>query len=131
MSVADKRTEILNVLRSVSSRPMQNENAVWRDIEVVMARQSFAHCPWNPKKEIDACVYALALVYTHATGIMPAFTNCESPTRFERFLLSIPMPPEFRITRNRIKAAIRRLDAKRNPAFADDLRMIENQHAAE
>ena len=131
MSLADKKDEILSLLRRASRRPLRDESAVWRDIEAVIAHSGPGQCSWNPKREIDECVYALALVYAYHVGAMPAFTNSESPTLFESFLQAIPMPTEFRITRNRIKASIRRLDAKRNPAFARDLQLMGTHYAAE
>jgi len=131
MSLDDKRDEILSLLRHASRRHSLDENAVWRDIAAIIAHSGSEQCSWNPKKEIDDCVYALALVYAYHAGAMPAFTNGESPTLFESFLQAIPMPAEFRITRNRIKASIRRLDAKRNPGFARDLQLMGAHHAAE
>ena len=131
MSLADKKNEILSLLRHASRRPLLDENAVWRDIEAIIAHSGSEQCSWNPKKEIDDCVYALALVYAYHAGAMPAFTNSERPTLFEGFVQAIPMPAGFRITRNRIKASIRRLDAKRNPIFARDLQSMGAAHAAE
>jgi hypothetical protein len=115
------KAQILSVLNAASAKLSVDEACAWRDIEFVLSKDWSDQCGWNPKRQIDDCVYALALVFSYHTGIMPAFTNCESATWFEKFLLCIPMPAAFRITRNRIKAAIRRLDAKRNPSFARDL----------
>jgi hypothetical protein len=131
MSLSDKRTEILFALRSASRQPLGDETAIWREIETVMERARLEQCGWNPKAEIDKCIHALALVYARHTGARPAFTNCDSGTRFERFILAIPMPVQFRITRNRIKASIRRIDAPRNPAFAQGLYSRTTSHAAE
>jgi hypothetical protein len=131
MPLSDNKTEILSALRSASRLPLGDETAIWRDIETVMARARLEKCGWNPKTEIDRCIYALALIYAQRTGARPAFTNCDSGTRFERFLLAIPMPDQFRITRNRIKASIRRMDAPRNPAFARRPLPGRAQHATE
>ena len=62
---------------------------------------------------------------------MPGFTNSESETRFERFAHSIPVPAELKLTRNFLKACIRRVDAKRNPQFARDLESRGGRRAAE
>ena len=131
MPLSDKRMEILSALRSASRQPLGDEAAIWREIEIVMERAWQEKCGWNPKAEIDKCIYALALIYVRCTGARPAFTNCDSGTRFERFVLAIPMPAQFRITRNRIKASIRRIDAPRNPAFAPNLFSRTPPHAAE
>lgn len=123
MSLADKKNEILSLLRHASRRPSLDEEAAWHDIEAAMASACATNSK-NPKKEIDDCVYALALVYACYSDALPAYTNCDSPTIFERFVLAVPMPAGFRITQNRIKASIHRLDAKRNPAFARDLKLM-------
>lgn len=131
MPLSDKRTEILSALRAASRHPLGDEAAIWHEIEFVMERAQQEECGWNPKAEIDRCIHALALIYAHHTGARPAFTNCDSGTRFERFILAIPMPVQFRITRNRIKASIRRIDAPRNPAFAENALAGTPPHAAE
>ncbi|MGZ5921631.1 MAG: hypothetical protein ACXWLJ_05105 [Rhizomicrobium sp.] len=114
------KEEVLAVLRA-ASRGIADEVQACRDIEAQIAAKRGISGHWNPKQEIDECVYALALVFSHHTGSMPAYTNGERPTLFEQFLVALPLPAEYRMTRNRIKAAIRRLDAKRNPAFKHDL----------
>jgi hypothetical protein len=131
MPLSDKRTEILSALRAASRHPLGDKTAIWREIEIVMERAQLEECGWNPKTEIDRCIHALALIYAHHTGARPAFTNCDAGTRFERFILVIPMPVQFRITRNRIKASIRRIDAPRNPAFARNQFSRTTPHAAE
>lgn len=124
MSFTDKRDEVLSLLRHMTQRPLQDEAGVWREIEAATALKGPAPPDAKFKKEIDDCIYALALVYARHVGAMPAFSNGDRPTRFEQFVLAVPMPTEFRITPNRIKAAIRRLDAKHNSAFARDLRTL-------
>jgi hypothetical protein len=131
MSPADRRQDILSLLRQMAKRPLVDENAIWREIETATGPAGSGQFDGKFKKELDDCIYALALVYAHYVGAMPAFSNSDRPTRFEKFVLAIPMPTEFRITPNRIKASIRRLDAKRNPAFARDLQLMALRHAAE
>ena len=131
MPLSDKKTEILSALRSACRHPLGDETAIWHEIESVMDRARLEKCDWNPKAEIDRCIHALALIYAHHTGARPAFTNCDSGTRFERFILAIPMPAQFRIARNRIKASIRRIDSPRNPAFTGNQFSRTTPHAAE
>jgi hypothetical protein len=69
----------------------------------------------------------LALIYSHQTGLLPAFSNCDNETRFERFVFALPAPPRLQLTRNRLKAAIRRLNLKRNPDFARDLDALNDR----
>src|ERR1019366_8324189 len=131
MPLSEKRMEILSALRSASRRPLGDEAAIWHEIEAVMERAQSEVCGWNPKVEIDRCISALALIYARHAGARPAFTNCDRGTRFEHFILAIPMPVQFRITPNRIKASIRRIDLPRNPDFANILFSGEVPHAAE
>ena len=83
------------------------------------------------KLRIDRYIYQLGLLYASQTGAMPAFTNGESETRFERFVHAVPAPPDLRLTRHLVKAAIRRLDAKRNSQFARDLENLNARSAAD
>ena len=131
MLLADKRERILSLLRGMSRHPLPDENAVWHEIETALAHVDSGKANGKSKQELDDCVYALALVYTHYVGAMPAFSNSDRQTRFEKFVLTVPMPIEFRVTPNRIKASIRRLDAKHNPSFARDLQRMADLHAPE
>ncbi|MGZ5925904.1 MAG: hypothetical protein ACXWLJ_04435 [Rhizomicrobium sp.] len=111
---------------------MRNEEAAWRAIEMAVARASDPdHPPANRKARLEEYIYQLSLIYVHQTGAMPGFTNSESETRFERFAFAIPVPAELKITRNLIKAAIRRLDAKHNSRFANDLKAMQGEDMAE
>ncbi len=131
MLLADKREEILSLLHSMSRRLLPDENVVWHEIETALAHNDSGKADGKFKKELDDCVYALALVYAHYVGAMPAFSNGGRSTKFEKFVLAVPMPMEFRITPNRIKASIRRLDAKHNPSFARDLKRMADLHVQE
>jgi hypothetical protein len=131
MSLAGKRQDILSLLRQMANRPLVDETAVWSEIEMAIEPTGSGQLDRQFKKEIDNCIYALALVYAHYVGALPAFSNSDRQTRFERFVLAIPIPKQFRITPNRIKASIRRLDPKRNPTFARDLKLMALRHAAE
>ena len=130
MQLSSKRTEILSALRQASRRPLHDEDAIWREIEAVMEAAAKERCGWNPKAEIDKCIHALALIYACSTGARPAFTNCESGTRFEHFVRAIPMPAQFRITRNRIKASIRRIVPPRDTGFTRRILVRTTPHAA-
>ncbi len=105
---------------------------IWRDIERAVSGISDGAGPDGDRKaRIERYVYELCLIYADQTGAMPGFTNSESETRFERFAHSIPVPAELKLTRNFLKACIRRVDAKRNPQFASDLESRGGRRAAE
>jgi hypothetical protein len=129
MQLSNKRDEILSALRHAARGPLRDEDAIWLEIETVMDAAANEQCGWNPKTEIDRCIHALALIYACSTGARPAFTNCESGTRFEHFVMAIPMPAQFRITRNRIKASIRRVVAPRDSGFTRRILARTTPHA--
>lgn len=128
MDLGKHRDEILKALRGRAE--LRDEEAAWRAIE--RAASAVAEGQDGDRKvRIEQYVYELCLIYAHQTGAMPGFTNSESETRFERFANAIPVPADLRLTRNYLKACIRRVDAKRNPQFARDLEMRGGQSAAE
>lgn len=132
MSLGKHRDEILKALCPGKHAVLRDEDAAWRDIErAVSGVCDDAKPDADRKARIERYVYELCLIYAHQTGAMPAFTNSESETRFERFANSIPVPAELKLTRNYLKACIRRVDAKRNPQFARDLESKGGRNAAE
>jgi hypothetical protein len=132
MGLGKHRDEILAALRGVRRAPLRDEDAAWSAIEkAVMRATDPTHGEADRKARLDEYIYRLSLIYTHQTGALPGFTNSESETRFERFVFIIPVPAELKITRNLIKAGIRRLDAKHNPQFASDLKTLRGEDAAE
>jgi hypothetical protein len=130
MTLNDHQEAILAALRSVCRTALRDENGAWRDIATASDRLSDPGGP-DRKARLDRYIYDLGLIYAHQTGAMPGFTNSESETRFERFVAAIPMAAEWKVTRNLIKACIRRIDAKRNPEFARDLENKGRENAAE
>ncbi|MBS0279596.1 MAG: hypothetical protein JSR25_00420 [Proteobacteria bacterium] len=132
MSLGKHRDEILKALCPGKHAVLRDEEAAWRDIERAVSGISDGAGPDGDRKvRIERYVYELCLIYAHQTGAMPGFTNSESETRFERFAHSIPVPAELKLTRNFLKACIRRVDAKRNPQFARDLESRGGRRAAE
>ncbi len=132
MGLGKFREQILAVLRAACRVPLRDEEAAWRSIEKVMAQVSSPNLDGADRKaRLEEYVYQLSLIYAHQTRAMPGFTNSESETHFERFAFAIPVPAELKITRNLIKAAIRRLDAKHNPRFGSDLKAMRGEDAAE
>ena len=120
MDLGKHRDEILKSLRGRTN--LRDEDDAWRAIErAVSAVGDGAGQDGDRKARIEHYVYELCLIYAHQTGAMPGFTNSESETRFERFAYSIPVPADLKLTRNYLKACIRRVDAKRNPNIARDL----------
>jgi hypothetical protein len=128
MDLDKHRDEILKALRGRAE--LRDEAAAWRAIARAVLAVADGQ-DGNRKARIEQYVYELCLIYAHQTGAMPGFTNSESETRFERFAHSIPVPAELKLTRNYLKACIRRVDAKRNPQFARDLETRGGQSAAE
>jgi hypothetical protein len=132
MDLDKHRDEILKALRMGKRDELRDEGAAWRAIErAVSGILDGAGRGADRKARIERYVYELCLIYAHQTGAMPGFTNSESETRFERFANSIPVPAELKLTRNYLKACIRRVDAKRNPQFARDLEERGGKSAAE
>ena len=127
-----QKAVILGLLKAACRGELRDEEEAWSAIELVLAGAADPHQADKDQKErLDQYIYALSLIYAHQTGAMPGFTNGENETRFERFVYAIPVPAGLRLTRNLVKAAIRRLDAKRNPRFAKDLRALKDISAAE
>jgi len=130
MTMDNHKETILAVLRSVCRASLRDEDRAWRDIGVALNRLADPSGA-DRKARLDRYIYDLGLIYAHQTGAMPGFTNSESETRFERFAASIPLAAEWKVTRNLIKACIRRVDAKRNPEFARDLENLNRENAVE
>ena len=131
MGLGKHRDEILKALRPGKQSALRDEDTAWRDIErAVSIVADDAHSA-DRKTRIERYIYELCLIYAHQTGAMPGFTNSESETRFERFANSIPVPADLKLTRNFLKACIRRVDAKRNPQFVRDLQSRGGRSAAE
>lgn len=132
MGLNHHKAVIMATLRASCRVGLRDEDAAWRAIESIVARAADPnHLDKEQKERLDQYVYALSLLYTHQTCAMPGFTNGENETRFERFIHAIPAPAGLRVTRNLVKAAIRRLDAKRNQQFARDLKDMNGVSAAE
>jgi hypothetical protein len=116
----------VEVLRAASRSPLRDEQQA--QAQISDAVQSAKSADWEePHSDLQDWVYALALIYSHQTGLLPAFSNCDNETRFERFVFALPAPPRLQLTRNRLKAAIRRLNLKRNPDFARDLYALNDR----
>src|SRR5579863_3651140 len=132
MALDDHKRVVLAALRSARRTPLRDEAAAWRAIEKAVARAiDPGHGDADRRARLDEYIYQLCLIYAYQTGAMPGFTNSESETRFERFAFAIPLPAELKVTRNLIKAGIRRLDVKHNPQFASDLKNLRGEDAAE
>jgi hypothetical protein len=132
MDLGKHRDEILKAMCAGKRTELRDADAAWRAIErAVSAVTDGTEQDADRKARIERYVYELCLIYAHQTGAMPGFTNSESETRFERFAHSIPVPVELKLTRNYLKACIRRVDAKRNPQFARDLESRGGRNAAE
>jgi hypothetical protein len=110
----------IEALRAAVRSPLRDEQQAYAQISDAVQTAGIGPAD-EATKSLEAWVYTLALIYTHQTGLMPAFSNCENETRFERFVFALPPPPHAQLTRNRLKSTIRRLDLKNNPEFSRDL----------
>ena len=117
----NKAIEMLRAARST----LRNEHQAYVQITDALQNVESAECEQS-KKGLESWVYKLALIYTHQTGLRPAFSNCENETRFERFVNAVPAPLWLQLTPNRLKGAIRRLDFKHNADFARDLNSLNH-----
>jgi hypothetical protein len=112
------KNSAVEMLRAATRLPLRSERLAYAQIsdaiENVEASELADH-----QADPEAWVYKLALIYAHQTGLLPAFSNCENETRFERFVFALPQP--LKLTRNRLKAIVRRLNLKNNIQFGRDL----------
>jgi hypothetical protein len=116
----------VEVLRAAARSPLRDEQQAHAQINDAL--QSAKRADWEePNSDLQNWVYSLALIYSHQTGLLPAFSNCDNETRFERFVFALPAPPRVQLTRNRLKAAIRRLNLKSNPDFSRDLDALNDR----
>jgi hypothetical protein len=118
----------VDMLRAAARSPLRDEQQALAQISDAV--QSAKSAEWEePNSDLQDWVYLLALIYSHQTRLLPAFSNCENETRFERFVFALPAPPRLQLTRNRLKAAIRRLNLKSNCDFARDLDALNGSMA--
>jgi hypothetical protein len=86
-----------------------DEAALLQDIEstIGMVEQP-GPAKRDQKRWMDDCVKGLADIYVHYTDRRVGFTNGETETRFERFVRLVIVADGLAISRNLVKAAIRR-----------------------
>jgi len=120
------KTNAVEMLRAATRLPLRDEHLAYAQIGDALQNAETTECE-HPRNELEDWVYTLALIYAHQTGSLPAFSNCENETRFERFVHALPAPSRLRLTRNRLKAAIRRLNLKNNPGFVRDLNTLNSK----
>jgi len=122
MGLEDRRDFIMASLKSGQPRALLDEASAWRAIvAAVAAAGSPGHKKREHKSWADRLIYDLGLIYAHQTGALPGYTNSETETRFERFACAVMAGSGIRLTRNLVKAAIRRLAPKENSRFARTL----------
>lgn len=112
MALTNHKEIILATLHAASHAELLDEEAAWLGIERIVA--AAAGDAGDEKGRIDRYIAALSRIYADQVG-MPQFFDGSSTTRFERFVHAIPAPDGLCITRDLVKAAIRRLDAR--PVF--------------
>ena len=117
MALDHRKAPILELLRN-SRRVAIDEAEAWTAIiSVTHAIKDPSERKSDQKRWADEYVFSLGLIYARYTGTLPGFTNCQAETKFERFARAVMEDVPIHVSRNLIKAAIRRLDAKRNPQF--------------
>jgi hypothetical protein len=116
----DAEKAAIEVLRTATRSALRDEGQAYAQISRVMRNGETAK-PKTHRSDLEDWVYTLALIYTHQTGLLPGFSNCENETRFERFVFALPAPPQLQLTRNRLKAAIRHMNLKNDPGFDRDI----------
>ena len=122
MGLDQQKTLILQLLRN-GRKSAIDEAEAWSAILAVAAsiRRPSARKA-DQKRWADECVFELGLIYARYTTTLPGFTNCQAETRFERFARAVMVEAApIHVSRNLIKAAIRRLDAKHNSQFMQNL----------
>jgi hypothetical protein len=117
MALDDRKALILELLKN--GRRTIDEAEAWAAItQVAAAVQRPSERKIDQKRWADECVFRLGLLYAYYTNTLPGFTNCEVETKFERFVRAVIVEDvPIHVSRNLIKAAIRRLDVKHNPQF--------------
>jgi hypothetical protein len=118
MALERQKALILEQLRN-GRRAAIDEAEAWtaitaaaRSIQRPSARKA------DQKRWADEYVVSLGLIYARYTGTLPGFTNCQAETRFERFVRAVMVEEApIHVSRNLIKSAIRRMDAKHHPQF--------------
>jgi hypothetical protein len=120
------KTNAIEMLRAATRSPLRDERRAYAQIGDALQNAETARCE-HPRNDLEDWVYTLALIYAHQTGLLPAFSNCENETRFERFVHALPAPSRLRLTPNRLKGAVRRLNLKNNPGFARDLNALNGK----
>ena len=121
MALEQHKALILEQLRN-GRKSVLDEADAWA--EILAAANSIkrpSERKADQKRWADEYVFALGLIYARHTGTLPGFTNCQAETRFERFARAVMEDVPIHVSRNLIKAAIRRLDAKHNPRFVSKL----------
>jgi hypothetical protein len=113
MALSNHKEIILATLHAASHAELLDEDTAWREIEQTVA-EAIADDDSEQRSRIDRYIRALSRIYANQIGTPQCFDG--SPiTRFERFVHAIPPPDGLTITRDLVKAAIRRLDA--HPVF--------------
>ena len=105
MALNNHKEIILATLHAASHAELRDEEAAWAAIERTVA-DAMADDDSDQRYRIDRYVMALSRIYADQVGMPQRF---DTVTRFERFVHAIPAPDGLTITRDLVKAAIRRL----------------------
>jgi hypothetical protein len=123
MSLDNQKSFILGCLRAGRSVSRLDEDEIWNAIQLAaVSVKAPTERKSDQRRWADEYVFLLGLIFANSTDTLPGFTNCQNETRFERFARAVMLEGvSIHVSRNLIKSAIRRLDAKRNPQFMDRL----------
>ena len=134
MDLSTHKNEILQPLREKAKFALRDENAAWTAIKASV--ETALRPPSSAV--LETLVYSLALIYVNQTGAMPGFSNSDNETLFERFAVSVIKLVIPTVTRNQVKYAIRKIDAKKSDRFRADLgkltiglKLVQNIRPAE
>ena len=110
MALNNHKEIILATLHAASHAELLDEDAAWQAIEHTVVEAS-EEDDGDQRRRLDRYISALSRIYVDQIGT-PQFFDGTSSTRFERFVHAIPAPAGMTITRDLVKASIRRLDAR-------------------
>jgi hypothetical protein len=128
---SQRKEFILACLKSACPSGKLIEIEAWNSIELTFEKLGSLPTPKRDQKHwADQYVFRLGVIYAHHTGSLPGFTNGDGETRFERFARAIMADNEIEISRNLIKAAIRRLSARQNVQFLCSVEELKTVTAA-
>ena len=123
--LVDHKNALLEALRGRNQKlDLRDPVVAWEALVAVVASYDY-----RSKKRFERFIYCLALIYTDQTGLMPGYTNSDNETRFEHFACTVLEVVSPETTRSKLRTAVRRIDAKNNRVFAEDIEQFRLEGA--